>query len=257
MNSISLWETEATWHCGTSSVPTDTPWGDGARLSASAAPMGRSPPLQPPNLSRGPSPKIEVPPGAVCRVRLPTPASHRHRYSGGAVVLGILVWNPNSPQLPPPPFKSTNPNPSSPVNINPASPPQNDKTKTGQTRKPRPKGDTPACCASTLHMVTTMEPHRPPFLFLVTAAPCPRSGVRVRPGSGVRASQPGRGGIDRNPRFCKARGGGCGGQGSDVGRPGRVTCSVCFFLPCKICLLWIDGCGGYWTVGWRSVFLVT
>lgn len=217
---------------------------------------GRSPPLQPPNLSRGPSPKIEVPPGAVCRGRLPTPASHRHRYSGGAVVLGILVWNPNSPQLPPPPFKSTNPNPSSPVNINPASPPQNDKTKTAQTRKPRPKGDTPACCASTLHMVTTMEPHRPRFLFLVTAAPYPRSRVRVRPGSGVRASQPGRGGIDRNPRFCKARGGGCRGQGSDVGRPGRVTCSV-FFLPCKICLLWIAGCGGYWTVGWRSVFLVT
>lgn len=51
---------------------------------------GRSPPLQPPNLSRGPSPKTEVPPGSVCRVRLPTPASHRHRYAGGAVVLGIL-----------------------------------------------------------------------------------------------------------------------------------------------------------------------
>lgn len=191
---------------------------------------GRSPPSQPPNASRGPSPKIEVPPGAVCRVRLPTPASYRHRYSDGGndplSDFGKTIPRKYTVHEFPPPSPSSN------VNINPASPPQPQQTggKSPDHKNPRPRSQGRNTCMLHIH-----SPHGhgdgaspPPFSFLVTAAPRgPGSGSVRDLGSGVRASQPAiqaEAGSIETPDSAKP------GRGAT---PGRVTRSPFFKFTCS------------------------
>lgn len=187
---------------------------------------GRSPPSQPPNASRGPSPKMEVPPGAVCRVRFPTPASHRHRYSDGEND-ALLDFGKTIPQE-----RQNTPNPTQQLQIpkpflhrqhqprlEPAS------QKKSQDQRTKTQGGN-ACMLHNLSNLHSPHGHGdgaspPPFSFLVTAAPRgPGSGSVRDLGSGVRASQPA---IQAEAGSIETPDSATPGRGAT---PGRVTRSV-------------------------------